>query len=77
MEYVLIILAIALVFAINTAVHKTREANQVIDDNVKLRSKVTNLKQQREALKLFVAQGSLEHAPEDFIVYLKRYMGIK
>ncbi|WMM34830.1 hypothetical protein MKLDHNNG_00023 [Salmonella phage EH1] len=77
MEYVLIILAIALVFAINTAVYKTREANQVIDDNVKLRSKVTNLKQQREALKLFVAQGSLEHTAEDFIVYLKRYMGIK
>lgn len=77
MEYVLIILAIALVFAINIAVYKTREANQVIDDNVKLRSKVTNLKQQREALKLFVAQGSLEHTAGDFIVYLKRYMGIK
>ncbi|AXC43186.1 hypothetical protein [Salmonella phage S124] len=77
MEYVLIILAIALVFAINTAVHKTREANQIIDDNVKLRSEVSNLKQQREALKLFVAQGSQEHKAEDFIVYLKKYLGIK
>ncbi|EJB4242309.1 hypothetical protein MT068_001374 [Salmonella enterica] len=77
MEYVLIILAIALVFAISTAVNKTREANQIIDDNVKLKREVTDLKQQREALKLFVAQGSLEHKPEDFIVYLKRYMGIE
>ncbi|WDR22105.1 hypothetical protein PJM41_0020 [Salmonella phage vB_SenS_UTK0009] len=77
MEYVLIILAIALVFAISTAVKKTREANEVIDNNVKLKREVTDLRQQREALKLFVAQGSLEHKAEDFIVYLKRYMGIK
>lgn len=77
MEYVLIILAIALVFAINTAVHKTREANKIIDDNVKLRGELAILKLQRESLKLFVAQGSQEHKAEDFIVYLKKYMGIK
>lgn len=77
MEYVLIILAIALVFAISTAVNKTREANQVLDDNVKLRSEVSNLKQHLHNLEIFVAQGSLEHKAEDFIVYLKRYMGIK
>ncbi|EJT0117343.1 hypothetical protein NVX19_003619 [Salmonella enterica] len=77
MEYVLIILAIALVFAIITAVNKTREANQIIDDNVKLRSEVSNLKQYIHDLEVFVAEGSLEHKPEDFIKYLKDYMGIK
>lgn len=77
MEYVLIILLIALVFAINTAVRKTRYANQIIDDTVKLRREVSVLKQQCEVLKLFVAQGSQEHKAEDFIEYLKRYMGIK
>lgn len=77
MEIVLIILAIALVFSISVSIKKTREANQIIDDNVKLRGEVATLKLQRESLKLFVAQGSLEHTPEDFIVYLKRYMGIK
>lgn len=77
MEIVLIVLLIALVFAISVAIKKTQHANQIIDDNVKLRSEVSNLKQQREALKLFVAQGSMEHKAEDFIKYLKDYMGIK
>lgn len=77
MEIVLIILAIALVFAISVSIKKTRDANEIIDDNVKLRSEVTSLKQQREALKLFVAQGSQEHKAEDFIKYLKKYMGIE
>ncbi|WCX68712.1 hypothetical protein [Salmonella phage GSW6] len=77
MEYVLIILAIALVFAISTAVNKTREANQIIDDNVKLRGEVSNLKQYMHDLEVFVAEGSLEHKPEDFIKYLKDYMGIE
>ncbi|WDR22267.1 hypothetical protein PJM38_0021 [Salmonella phage vB_SenS_UTK0010] len=54
-----------------------RRARELAEDVMKLRGEVATLKLQRESLKLFVAQGSLEHTPEDFIVYLKRYMGIK
>ncbi|ATW62547.1 hypothetical protein [Salmonella phage SP-3] len=70
-------LAIALLFAISISVKKTRDLNRIIDDNRKLRGEKARLNLQREALKLFVAQGSVEHTAEDFIVYLKRYMGIK
>ncbi|AXC41454.1 hypothetical protein HOT62_gp096 [Salmonella phage S126] len=54
-----------------------RRARELAADLTKLRGEVAGLKLQREALKLFVAQGSLEHKAEDFIVYLKHYMGIK
>ncbi len=54
-----------------------RRARELAEDLIKLRGEVAGLKLQREALKLFVAQGSVEHTAEDFITYLKRYMGIK
>ncbi|WCZ57746.1 hypothetical protein K36_019 [Salmonella phage Kenya-K36] len=52
-------------------------ARELEKDLTKLRGELAALKLQREALKLFVVQGSVEHTPEDFIAYLKRYMGVK
>lgn len=77
MEIVLLILAIALVFAISISIKRTRDLNRTIDDNRRLRGEKARLNLQHEALKLFVVQGSRNHTPEDFIIYLKRYMGVK
>ncbi|ASZ77908.1 hypothetical protein HWC41_gp018 [Salmonella phage SE24] len=77
MEIVASVLVVMLFIVILVSFVIMRRARELAEDLTKLRGEVANLKQQREALKLFVAQGSLEHTAEDFIVYLKRYMGIK
>ncbi|AXC40164.1 hypothetical protein Shin27_0440 [Escherichia coli phage Shin27] len=77
MEIVASVLVVMLFIVILVSFVIMRRARELAEDLTKLRGEVATLKLQREALKLFVAQGSLEHAPEDFIVYLKRYMGIK
>ncbi|QQV93650.1 hypothetical protein SPThor_128 [Salmonella phage SP_Thor] len=77
MEIIVSILVVILFIVILVSFAIMRRARELAADLAKLRGEVATLKLQRESLKLFVAQGSLEHAPEDFIVYLKRYMGIK
>ncbi len=77
MEVIAIILVIMLFIVVLVSFAIMRRARELAEDVVKLRDEVAGLKLQREALKLFVAQGSVEHTAEDFIVYLKRYMGIK
>lgn len=74
MEIIVIILAVML-FIVTFAI--MRRARELAEDITKLRGELAALKLQREALKLFVVQGSVEHTTEDFIIYLKRYMGIK
>jgi hypothetical protein len=77
MEIIVIILAVMLFIATFVSFAIIRRARELAEDITKLRGELAALKLQREALKLFVAQGSLEHTTEDFITYLKRYMGIK
>ncbi len=77
MEIIVSVLVVMLFIVILVSFAIMRRARELAADLTKLRGEVAGFKLQREALKLFVAQGSLEHAPEDFIVYLKRYMGIK
>ncbi|QPI13596.1 hypothetical protein [Salmonella phage vB_SalS_ABTNLsp9] len=77
MEIIAIILVVMLFIVVLVSFAIMRRARELAEDLVKLRGEVAGLKLQREALKLFVAQGSVEHTAEDFIVYLKRYMGIK
>lgn len=77
MEVIAIILVIMLFIVVLVSFAIMRRARELAEDVVKLRGEVAGLKLQREALKLFVAQGSVEHTAEDFIVYLKRYMGVK
>ncbi|WLW41268.1 hypothetical protein LPEKDOOE_00183 [Salmonella phage KKP 3953] len=77
MEIVVSVLVVMLFIVILVSFVIMRRARELAEDLTKLRGEVATLKLQREALKLFVAQGSLEHTAEDFIVYLKRYMGIK
>ncbi|AXC40690.1 hypothetical protein HOT61_gp098 [Salmonella phage S116] len=77
MEIVASVLVVMLFIVILVSFAIMRRARELAADLVKLRGEVATLKLQRESLKLFVAQGSLEHTAEDFIVYLKRYMGIK
>ncbi|QEI25635.1 hypothetical protein [Salmonella phage SE11] len=77
MEIVLLILAIALVFAISISIKRTRDLNRTIDDNRRLRGEKARLNLQHEALKLFVVQGSRNHTPEDFIKQLKKHLGLK
>lgn len=77
MEIIAIILVIMLFIVVLISFAIMRRARELAEDLVKLRGEIAGLKLQREALKLFVAQGSVEHTAEDFIVYLKRYMGIK
>ncbi|QIO00756.1 putative membrane protein [Salmonella phage fuchur] len=77
MEIIVSILVVMLFIVILVSFAIMRRARELAADLAKLHGEVTNLKQQRVALKLFVAQGSLEHKAEDFIVYLKQYMGIK
>ncbi|WWD13220.1 hypothetical protein CPL00220_CDS0154 [Escherichia phage Baret] len=74
MEIIVIILAVML-FIVTFAI--MRRARELAEDITKLRGELAALKLQREALKLFVVQGSVEHTAEDFIIYLKRYMGVK
>ncbi|WCZ57287.1 hypothetical protein K16_023 [Salmonella phage Kenya-K16] len=77
MEIIVIILAVILfivAFVYFAIMSRNRELEE---DLIKLRGELAALKLQREALKLFVVQGSVDHTPEDFIAYLKRYMGIK
>lgn len=77
MEVIAIILVIMLFIVVLVSFAIMHRARELAEDVVKLRGELAALKLQREALKLFVAQGSVEHTAEDFIVYLKRYMGIK
>lgn len=77
MEIIASILVIMLFIVVLVSFAIMRRARELAEDVVKLRGELAALKLQREALKLFVAQGSIEHTAEDFIVYLKRYMGIK
>lgn len=77
MEVIAIILVVMLFIVVLVSFAIMRRARELAEDVVKLRGEVAGLKLQREVLKLFVAQGSVEHTAEDFIVYLKRYMGVK
>ncbi len=77
MEIIAIILVVMLFIVVLVSFAIMRRARELAEDLIKLRGELAALKLQREALKLFVAQGSVEHTPEDFIAYLKRYMGIK
>lgn len=77
MEIIVIILAVMLFIVTFVSFAIMRRARELAEDITKLRGELAALKLQREALKLFVVQGSVEHTTEDFIAYLKRYMGIK
>ncbi|AXC42589.1 hypothetical protein HOT66_gp102 [Salmonella phage S147] len=77
MEIIVSVLVVMLFIVILVSFAIMRRARELAADLTKLRGEVAGFKLQREALKLFVAQGSLEHKAEDFIVYLKHYMGIK
>lgn len=77
MEIIVIILAVMLFIVTFVSFAIMRRAREIAEDLTKLRGEVATLKLQREALKVFVAEGSMEHTAEDFIIYLKRYMGIK
>lgn len=77
MEIIAIILVVMLFIVVLVSFAVMRRDRELAEDLIKLRGELAALKLQREALKLFVAQGSVEHTAEDFIVYLKRYMGIK
>ncbi|QIO01978.1 hypothetical protein falkor_163 [Salmonella phage falkor] len=63
MEIVASVLVVMLFIVILVSFVIMRRARELAEDLTKLRGEV--------------AQGSLEHTAEDFIVYLKRYMGIK
>lgn len=77
MEIIASILVIMLFIVVLVSFAIMRRARELAEDVVKLRGELAALKLQREALKVFVAEGSVEHTAEDFIIYLKRYMGIK
>ena len=77
MEIIAIILAVMLFIVTFVSFAIMRRARELAEDITKLRGELAALKLQREALKLFVVQGSVEHTTEDFITYPKRYMGIK
>jgi hypothetical protein len=77
MEIIAIILVVMLFIVVLVSFAIMRRARELAEDLIKLRGELAALKLQRESLKVFVAQGSVEHTAEDFIVYLKRYMGIK
>lgn len=77
MEIIVIILGVMLFIVAFVYFAIMSRARELEKDLTKLRGELAALKLQREALKLFVVQGSVEHTPEDFIAYLKRYMGIK
>lgn len=77
MEIIAIILVVMLFIVVLVSFAIMRRARELAEDLIKLRGELAAIKLQREALKVFVAEGSVEHTAEDFIVYLKRYMGIK
>ncbi len=77
MEIIVIILGVMLFIVAFVYFAIMSRARELEKDLTKLRGELAALKLQREALKLFVVQGSVEHTPEDFIAYLKRYMGVK
>lgn len=77
MEIIASILVVMLFIVVLVSFAIMRRARELAEDVVKLRGELAALKLQREALKVFVAEGSIEHTAEDFIIYLKRYMGIK
>lgn len=77
MEIIAIILVVMLFIVVLVSFAIMRRARELAEDLIKLRGELAALKLQREALKVFIAEGSVEHTAEDFIVYLKRYMGIK
>ena len=77
MEIIASILVVMLFIVVLVSFAIMRRARELAEDITKLRGELAALKLQREALKLFVVQGSVEHTTEDFITYLKRYMGIK
>lgn len=77
MEIIAIILVVMLFIVVLVSFAIMRRARELAEDLIKLRGELAALKLQREALKVFIAQGSVVHTAEDFIIYLKRYMGIK
>lgn len=77
MEIIASILVVMLFIVVLVSFAIMRRARELAEEVVKLRGELAALKLQRETLKVFVAQGSVEHTTEDFIIYLKRYMGIK
>lgn len=77
MEIIVIILAVMLFIVTFVSFAIMRRARELAEDITKLRGELAALKLQRATLKVFVAQGSVAHTAEDFITYLKRYMGIK
>lgn len=77
MEIIVVILAVMLFIVTFVSFAIMRRARELAEDITKLRGELATLKLQREALKLFVVHGSVEHTAEDFVIYLKRYMGIK
>ncbi|UCR81025.1 hypothetical protein Lindwurm_ID149 [Escherichia phage Lindwurm] len=77
MKIIAIILVVMLFIVVLVSFAIMRRARELAEDLIKLRGELAALKLQRESLKVFVAQGSVEHTAEDFIVYLKRYIGIK
>lgn len=77
MEIIASILVVMLFIVVLVSFAIMRRARELAEDVIKLRGELAALKLQREALKVFVAEGSVEHTAEDFILYLKRYMGIK
>ena len=77
MEIIASILVVMLFIVVLVSFAIMRRARELAEDVTKLRGELAALKLQREALKVFVAEGSVEHTAEDFILYLKHYMGIK
>lgn len=74
MEIIVIILAVMLFIVTFVSFAIMRRARELAEDITKLRGELATLKLQRATLKVFVAQGSVEHTAEDFVIYLKRYM---
>lgn len=77
MEIIASILVVMLFIVVLVSFVIMRRARELAEDLIRLRGELAALKLQREALKVFVAQGSVEHTAEDFIIHLKRYMGVK
>lgn len=77
MEIIASILVVMLFIVVLVSFAIMRRARELAEEVIKLRGELAALKLQREALKVFVAEGSGEHTAEDFILYLKRYMGVK
>lgn len=76
MEIVLIVLLIALVFAISVAIKKTRDANEILDNQVKLERIVKDQARYIEDIKEIV-KGHAQYTDKDFIKHLKAFLGVE